>query len=1297
MQVMIERLNQAPSKNLLAFLDMMGISLIPSKPARAPVVFRPAPSARDGRIEAGTRLGASVPGVPGPMVFETESAIAMAAAKLVEVVSLWPARDQFADHSSDFAGGRPFTTFKPAQPVQHELYFAHKTLLAFAGMATVEVEFELSTSGSAPLSISWEAWDGQAWRQFGVQDGTVGLTRSGVVTLSAECGDSVKTTIDGISSFWIHGTLDHPFPPDPARVLAMADRIRLRTGIDRPLQGQKDQPYTGAIKPDQAFANGNQLDLSATFFPFGKSPDDRSIFYLSSEEVFSKPGASVNVGFTRIKTPDEEATEQEAEYERKAEAATSLLEAAVAAVRQTEADARRVDSDVKSLNVGEDVLVSSYQDDVTKAGPLQIVSADPSHGPADFPPAKDLLDNLKNQQKDVDSIRSAFKGLQKGVEAARADADIAASDAKAALDAVNKLNPNNLLVAVGVPSSDPAKKLLEIAVAKVMQTEADVRQVDNDLKSITVDDGHVETVLKPYQDDVMTAVSLKFPFNPDPLLFPHTDEFINKLKLQGQDVNNIRSLFQNAQRDVGTARAASDAKAALDAVSNLSPKTLLDAAGIPSPELSAAKLVWEYWNGRDWQTLIPLEDSTAACSFTSAFGTANFSCKVPDDFEPTEVNGINARWVRARIAEGSYNHLRLVSWVDSAGNINFSPILEPRPPALRALFLGYSYRSKWETPEECLTKNDFQFEYHGLDVRAPGSFFPPFKPVADALPALYLGFDRPLPNDLVSLYFDAQEAGSPTPPLVWEAWDGTAWHALSVTDGTAGLAQPGVVSFIPPEVAPRPTVAVSQASGISILTNSAADAAVFRPGNQVVIQQENAVEVATVREISDAVILLQTPLSATYSGGSVSVSLLPRFGSSRDWIRARLKQEGDPARSRISGVFTNAAWASQVRTVAGEVLGSGTAQPSQTVFLSQAPVLPEEQIEVRELEGARAHVEFPILQDEFRKRGLDETLIRTVSDPRSGHITEVWVRWQSKPHLFFSNPDDRHYVIERARGRVIFGDGKNGRIPTTGANNIRAARYQTIDGLAGNVPAGKITQLLGIAPLVQSVTNPRAADGGAEGEKLDDVFIRGPQVMRHQGRSLAARDYEALAREASPAVANVKAMPATAPNLRPAPGWVTVTVVPQSADSQPQPPQELRREVHDFLAARVPATVCASHVSVIGPTYLPLGVRALVSPVRADEAGAVKTRVLSAVRTFLQPVTGGPEGRGWAFGRDVFLSDVARLLKAVEGVDYVRNLELLVESVVVGERAPVPPNRIVAAGPVQIEMELGGASSCHCH
>ena len=39
-EALIERLNRAPSKNKLAFLDLLGIHLLPAQAARAPIVFQ---------------------------------------------------------------------------------------------------------------------------------------------------------------------------------------------------------------------------------------------------------------------------------------------------------------------------------------------------------------------------------------------------------------------------------------------------------------------------------------------------------------------------------------------------------------------------------------------------------------------------------------------------------------------------------------------------------------------------------------------------------------------------------------------------------------------------------------------------------------------------------------------------------------------------------------------------------------------------------------------------------------------------------------------------------------------------------------------------------------------------------------------------------------------------------------------------------------------------------------------------------------------------------------------------------
>jgi predicted phage baseplate assembly protein len=189
---------------------------------------------------------------------------------------------------------------------------------------------------------------------------------------------------------------------------------------------------------------------------------------------------------------------------------------------------------------------------------------------------------------------------------------------------------------------------------------------------------------------------------------------------------------------------------------------------------------------------------------------------------------------------------------------------------------------------------------------------------------------------------------------------------------------------------------------------------------------------------------------------------------------------------------------------------------------------------------------------------------------RNKRVTEAWVRWQAEKHLFFSGPNDRHYVVERARGRLIFGDGEQGKIPPLGAA-IMARKYRTGGGLSGNVTARSITQLLGGIAGIEAVFNPKPAEGGADAETLETLSSRGPKTLRHRGRALLAEDLETMAKEASPAVAFARAIPSRDPNGRKVPGWVTLLIIPQSEEHRPWPSFVLREHVRKFIEAHASA------------------------------------------------------------------------------------------------------------------------------
>src|SRR5690606_5317753 len=209
-------------------------------------------------------------------------------------------------------------------------------------------------------------------------------------------------------------------------------------------------------------------------------------------------------------------------------------------------------------------------------------------------------------------------------------------------------------------------------------------------------------------------------------------------------------------------------------------------------------------------------------------------------------------------------------------------------------------------------------------------------------------------------------------------------------------------------------------------------------------------------------------------------------------------------------------------------------------------------------------------------------------------------------------PTDRHYVLDNASGRLLFGDDVHGMIPPSGRNNILARRYRYGGGREGNVAAGTISQVLGAVPGVRGARNIWPAAGGAAGELIETVHARGSHVLRHRLQAISLRDYETLAIQASPDVAVARALANVDSAGFPAKGWVRLVIIQQSTDPRPQPSFELRQRVKRYLQRRMPVTA-AGRLSVVGPDYLPVDVEVTVAPRDVFQAGRVFELVLGQV------------------------------------------------------------------------------------
>jgi predicted phage baseplate assembly protein len=124
------------------------------------------------------------------------------------------------------------------------------------------------------------------------------------------------------------------------------------------------------------------------------------------------------------------------------------------------------------------------------------------------------------------------------------------------------------------------------------------------------------------------------------------------------------------------------------------------------------------------------------------------------------------------------------------------------------------------------------------------------------------------------------------------------------------------------------------------------------------------------------------------------------------------------------------------------------------------------------------------------------------------------VRWHAAARLAGLAPTAQRYILrtdDDQKTTVIFGDGKQGARPPTGAENVRAV-YRSSIGKDGNVPIDRISLLATRPPGVKAVTNPIAATGGADRESRDQARRNAPLAVMSLDRLVSVQDYADFAR-----------------------------------------------------------------------------------------------------------------------------------------------------------------------------------------
>ncbi len=320
--------------------------------------------------------------------------------------------------------------------------------------------------------------------------------------------------------------------------------------------------------------------------------------------------------------------------------------------------------------------------------------------------------------------------------------------------------------------------------------------------------------------------------------------------------------------------------------------------------------------------------------------------------------------------------------------------------------------------------------------------------------------------------------------------------------------------------------------------------------------------------------------------------------------------------------------------------------------------------------------------------------------PLLGGTVRVWTSdstgcrpWRVVASLHRSTPESQDVLVDHLTGTLTFGDGERGMYPRAGETVLVAAELTR--GTAGTPTqlarwsiahhpvTGAVTGLAPIDPRTLTVAalpgraavpaddlrsgRGRAARAVWAHERLvetaplgtlDQLDRAAVLALTRPGRAVTLVDYERIALEVpGTAIRRSRAWAELDPALPGliAEGTVTVVVVPGLPVGRPTPTPATLAVIRRWLC---PRRSLGTRLVVTGPTYLEVTIRAQVRALPGVDRNRVAAAATARLHAFFDPLTGGPAGHGWPFGRDIHRAEVMSVLDAVPGVDYVSTLEM---------------------------------------
>ena len=375
-------------------------------------------------------------------------------------------------------------------------------------------------------------------------------------------------------------------------------------------------------------------------------------------------------------------------------------------------------------------------------------------------------------------------------------------------------------------------------------------------------------------------------------------------------------------------------------------------------------------------------------------------------------------------------------------------------------------------------------------------------------------------------------------------------------------------------------------------------------------------------------------------------------GHRRIWIRAvRTGNEDITSFPMIRTMNLNALECSNTETLDEEDFYIDDAEPNMTFDLNAENILSTDVWVNESTSYTNEQMESMLLLSKEEMRAERDFL---------GNIVAFFVKWKEVNDFYLSEPEDRHYILDREMHRIIFGDGLEVKIPKVTDGVAFRVQVKCCNGAKGNVPPESISQSKTNILFIDSIQNPLASFGGSNIETVESALERGGNILSSRRRLISERDYVREIKAFSGNIDKVRCVTGLLRDGKTDFDAVSIVILMRDFRNGSYSFHKEQENLRRHLFEENELSVTPKDLYIVEPVYVKVSVSVWLTVPSMDDSFDIQSRFEKSISEYLYPVSSNNHS-GWEIGDLVRYSQIVMKLNTVKSHAEIERISVLAE------------------------------------